>query len=84
MPNADNRERGELPRHREDQRARQQEAQQDARRNPNTRDDGRKFLREAASIPVITRVTTFHLDQVNEALDALKNDAIKGAGVLVP
>ena len=50
----------------------------------NTRDDGRKFLREAASIPVITRVTTFHLDQVNEALDALKNDAIKGAGVLVP
>ena len=42
MPNDDdNRDRGELPRHREDERARQQEAQQEARPNRNTRDDGR-------------------------------------------
>jgi hypothetical protein len=41
MANDDNRARGELPRHRDDERARQQEAQQEARPNPNTRDDGR-------------------------------------------
>ncbi|HEX6127294.1 MAG TPA: zinc-dependent alcohol dehydrogenase family protein [Pyrinomonadaceae bacterium] len=48
----------------------------------NTRDDGRDFLIEAASIPVRTSVTTFELGQANEALIALKNDAIKGAGVM--
>ena len=41
MPNDDNRERGELPRNREDERARRQEAQQQAQPNRNTRDDGR-------------------------------------------
>jgi hypothetical protein len=41
MPNDESRERGELPRHREDERGRQQEAQQDAESNRNTRDDGR-------------------------------------------
>ena len=41
MPNDDDRERGELPRNREDERARQEDAQHDAQRNPNTRDDGR-------------------------------------------
>ena len=50
----------------------------------NTRDDGREFLREAAAIPVKTRVTTFDLDNANDALIALKNDAIKGAGVVIP
>lgn len=49
----------------------------------NTREDGREFLLEAASIPVRTRVETFPFDQANEALIALKNDAIRGAGVLV-
>ena len=49
----------------------------------NTRDDGREFLAEAATIPIRTHVTQFALDDVNEALAALKNDAIKGAGVLL-
>lgn len=49
----------------------------------NTRSDGREFLAEAASIPVKTSVQTFSLDQANEALIALKNDAVKGACVLV-
>jgi propanol-preferring alcohol dehydrogenase len=48
----------------------------------NTREDGRHFLAEAAAIPLRTAVTTFGLDQTNEALCALKNDAIKGAGVI--
>lgn len=49
----------------------------------NTRADAREFLAEAASIPVKTRVQTFEgLDRVNEALRALKHDAIKGAGVI--
>lgn len=49
----------------------------------NTRADGREFLVEAARIPVRTHVQTFTFEQANEALAALKNDAIKGAGVLV-
>jgi propanol-preferring alcohol dehydrogenase len=49
----------------------------------NTREDGRAFLREAASIPVKTSVQTFPLDDANIALNALKNDAIRGAGVLL-
>jgi len=48
----------------------------------NTRDDGREFLEEAARIPVRTHVQRFRLDDVNEALIALKHDAIKGAAVL--
>lgn len=48
----------------------------------NTRDDGREFLMEAASIPVKTSVEEFALDQVNDALIALKHDAIRGAAVL--
>jgi propanol-preferring alcohol dehydrogenase len=49
----------------------------------NTREDGREFLLEAASIPVRTHTETFSLNQANEALIALKNDSIRGAGVLV-
>jgi propanol-preferring alcohol dehydrogenase len=49
----------------------------------NTRKDGREFLTEAAAIPVRTSVQTFQLADANEALIALKRDAIKGAGVLV-
>lgn len=48
----------------------------------NTRDDGREFLAEAARISVKTHVQTFPLEQANDALIALKNDAIRGAGVL--
>ena len=49
----------------------------------NTREDGHEFLNEAARIPVQTHTQTFPFDQANEALIALKNDAIRGAGVLV-
>ena len=48
----------------------------------NTREDGREFLAEAASIPVKTSVQEFSLDQANDALIALKHDAIRGAAVL--
>jgi propanol-preferring alcohol dehydrogenase len=49
----------------------------------NTRADGREFLAEAAGIPVRTSIQTFPFKQANEALIALKNDAIRGAGVLI-
>jgi propanol-preferring alcohol dehydrogenase len=49
----------------------------------NTRQDGREFLAEAARIPVRTRVETFPFAAANEALIALKHDAIRGAGVLL-
>ncbi len=49
----------------------------------NTRADGQEFLLEAARIPVRTHVQAFLFGQANEALIALKNDAIRGAGVLL-
>jgi propanol-preferring alcohol dehydrogenase len=49
----------------------------------NTRADGHEFLQRAAAVPVRTSVQTFALDEANDALLALKTDAIKGAGVLV-
>ena len=49
----------------------------------NTREDGREFLNEAASIPVHTHTRLFPFSEANEALIALKNDAISGAAVLV-
>lgn len=49
----------------------------------NTRADGREFLLEAARLPVRTHVQTFDFAQVNDALIALKHDAIRGAGVIV-
>jgi propanol-preferring alcohol dehydrogenase len=49
----------------------------------NTRADGLEFLREAARIPVQTHVQAFPFASVNEALLALKEDSIKGAGVLL-
>lgn len=48
----------------------------------NTREDGRAFLAEAAITGVRTHVQRFPLEEANEALIALKHDAIKGAGVL--
>jgi propanol-preferring alcohol dehydrogenase len=48
----------------------------------NTRADGREFLEEAARIPVRTSTQTYSFAEANEALLALKNDAIRGAGVL--
>lgn len=49
----------------------------------NTRKDGEDFLELAARIPVRTSVQTFPLEQANVALNALKNDAINGAAVLM-
>lgn len=48
----------------------------------NTREDGREFIEEAAAIPIQTSVQGFSLDDANEALIALKNDAVRGAAVL--
>ena len=48
----------------------------------NTREDGREFLLEAAHIPVRSHTQSFSFEQANEALIALKNDSIRGAGVL--
>jgi len=48
----------------------------------NTRDDGREFLDEASRVPIKTHVEGWPFDQANEALIALKHDAIKGAGVV--
>lgn len=49
-----------------------------------TRDDARDFLVLAAEIGLKPKVTTFSLDQANEALLAVKNDAVDGAAVIVP
>jgi len=40
------------------------------------------FWKRASRIPVRTSVQTFALEQANDALIALKHDAIRGAGVL--
>lgn len=48
----------------------------------NTRKDGHDFIKLAAEIPIKTEVQVFPLEEANRALQALKNDGIKGAGVL--
>ena len=48
----------------------------------NTREDGREFLQEAARVNVKTSVQTFPFEKVNDALIALKHDAIRGAAVI--
>jgi propanol-preferring alcohol dehydrogenase len=48
----------------------------------NTREDGMHFLQLAAEIPIRTHVEVFPLVDANRALNALKKDAIRGAGVL--
>ncbi len=49
----------------------------------NTRADGREFIAEAVKAKIQTHTRVFALSEANEALIALKMDAIKGAGVLV-
>ena len=49
-----------------------------------TRADARDFLKLAAEIQLRPRVTTFGLEQANEALAAVKSDAIDGAAVIIP
>jgi propanol-preferring alcohol dehydrogenase len=48
----------------------------------NTRIDGDEFLIEAARIPILTHTQVFKFSDANEALIALKTDAIRGSGVL--
>jgi alcohol dehydrogenase, propanol-preferring len=49
-----------------------------------TRADARDFLKIAADIQLHPKVTLFQLDQANEALAAVKDDAINGAAVIIP
>ncbi len=49
-----------------------------------TREDARDFLKIAADIGMKPKVTSFSLDQANEALLAVKKDAIDGAAVILP
>jgi propanol-preferring alcohol dehydrogenase len=49
-----------------------------------TRADARDFLKIAGEIGLKPKVTTFPLSEVNEALQAIKHDAIDGAAVVCP
>ena len=49
----------------------------------NTRSDGLEFIAEAVAENISTHTQTFPLSEANAALLALKQDAIKGAGVLL-
>jgi alcohol dehydrogenase, propanol-preferring len=49
-----------------------------------TREDARDFLRIASETGLTPKVTTFTLDQANEALQAVKSDSIDGAAVIIP
>jgi propanol-preferring alcohol dehydrogenase len=49
-----------------------------------TRSDARLFLQIAAAINLRPKITVFPLDQANEALAAVKSDAIDGAAVIQP
>ena len=49
-----------------------------------TRSDAREFLSIAAEINLRPKVRAFSLDQVNDALVALKADSIDGAAVIIP
>jgi propanol-preferring alcohol dehydrogenase len=49
----------------------------------NTRADGRALLRVAAEIPIRPRTTCFALEDANDALRVLKQDGIRGSGVLI-
>lgn len=48
----------------------------------STRRDAREFLSLAAEVPLKTEIEVFDLAQANQALQALKKSAIRGAGVL--
>jgi propanol-preferring alcohol dehydrogenase len=48
----------------------------------STRGDAREFLALAAEVPLKTEIEVFDLAQANQALQALKKSAIRGAGVL--
>jgi alcohol dehydrogenase, propanol-preferring len=49
-----------------------------------TRADGEEFLKLAPEVPVKTQVTTYPLEQANEALADLRAGRFTGAAVLIP
>ena len=49
-----------------------------------TRTDARDFLQLAAEIKLKPQVAKFSLDNVNQALQAVKSDSVDGAAVIVP
>jgi propanol-preferring alcohol dehydrogenase len=49
-----------------------------------TRRDAEEFLALAPRVPVRTHVTTYPLEQANEALDDLRHGRFRGAAVLIP
>lgn len=49
-----------------------------------TRDDARDFLALAGKIHLQPKTTVFALDRANDALGAIRNDAVDGAAVIVP
>lgn len=49
-----------------------------------TREDGVEFLRLAPRVPVRTEVTTFPLEQANDALDWIRFGRGRGAAVVLP
>jgi propanol-preferring alcohol dehydrogenase len=49
-----------------------------------TRDDGHEFLELAPRVPVHTTVTTYPLDQAEQALADLRAGAFTGTAVLIP
>ena len=48
----------------------------------STRRDARELLRDAALVPVVSRVQEYPLEQANEALLDLKEDRVRGSAVL--
>ena len=48
----------------------------------STRLDARELLRDAAAIPIVSRVQEYELEQANEALLDLKEDRVRGSAVL--
>ncbi|HET9099464.1 MAG TPA: zinc-dependent alcohol dehydrogenase family protein [Acidobacteriaceae bacterium] len=49
-----------------------------------TREDARDFLQISGQIGIEPKATAFSLDDINEAMEALRRDAIDGAAVIVP
>lgn len=49
-----------------------------------TRLDGLEFFHVAPRVPVRPKITTFGLEEANQAMDALRRGALEGAAVLKP
>jgi alcohol dehydrogenase, propanol-preferring len=49
-----------------------------------TRADAREFLQLAADIHLSPQTTVFSLDNINEALAAIRSDSIEGSAVVIP